>query len=130
MVAPVDLLDGPLAGMSCTSVRPFAPGTGGITRAMPGSVWAVATTRPASARVVTTCTVPGAPAPNACCTWAYPTRELSPSGTTLIEGMPVLSPSTGAARTSRMTSATPPYAIGRRHRRSAQAANRGERCSP
>ena len=40
------------------------------------------------------------------------------------------SPTTGAASRTSATTATAPKATGRRHSRSPQAANRGERCSP
>ena len=58
------------------------------------------------------------------------TREPSPSGTTLIDGMPVFRPSTGRLSATSAATATAPKASGRRHRRSPQAAKRGERCSP
>ena len=52
----------------------------------------------------------------------YAVREPSPWGTTLMDGMPVLSPSRGMASASRMTTAGAPNAMGRRHRRSPYAA--------
>ena len=48
----------------------------------------------------------------------------------MIDGIPVRSPSTGAARTSRASSAGTPYRSGRAQIRSAQRAKNGDRCSP
>ncbi len=57
-------------------------------------------------------------------------RELSPAGTTLIEGMPVCRFRTGTASASSAMTASAPNATGRLHSRSPHAAKRGERCSP
>jgi hypothetical protein len=51
-------------------------------------------------------------------------------GTTLIDGMPVSSDSTGTASASSTTTVVAPSAHGRRQSRSPQAAKRGLRCSP
>ena len=48
----------------------------------------------------------------------------------MIEGIAVFSPMIGAARASSTTSEARPKATGRFQRRSPQAANLGERCSP
>ena len=48
----------------------------------------------------------------------------------MIDGIPVVRPTTGIASTSSARRAGSPYRTGRRQSRSAQAAKRAERCSP
>jgi hypothetical protein len=97
---------------------------------MPGSRASTIAARSASLAGPTTCSWPGAPGPNACWTSAYPCLEASVGGTTLIDGIPVSSPTIGKVKATRIASAPPPKRMGRRHSRSAQRANAGERCSP
>ena len=99
------------------------------TCAMPGSARSADAVRSPSFPGTTTCSVPGAPGPNAACTCLYPAREPSDAGTTLIEGIPVLSPMAGSASATRTTSAEIPNSQGRRQRRSAQRSKEGDRCS-
>ena len=70
MVRPVVSLDGSELGMAWSKARPEEPGSGGSTRAMPGSRSAAATAAEASRCGATIWSAPGAPAPNACCSCA------------------------------------------------------------
>ena len=74
----------------------------GMTLAMPGSAWRVATSAPASGGGSDELEGPGAPGPKAACTGRSRSREVSLFGTTLIDGMPVFRPSTGSARARRI----------------------------
>ena len=69
MVAPTALSDGSCLGTTWTITLPARPGMAGMTWATPASALAVAATCAASAFGATTCSAPGAPWPNASCTW-------------------------------------------------------------
>ena len=93
---------------------------------MPRSRWATPAAAAAPRRGATICSAPGAPCPNACCSCAWPIREPSAFGTTLIDGIAVLRPRIGSASTMSSSAAAGPSRWAWRQSRSPQRAEGGE----